>query len=227
LTGQVVAAVLASIAVSMIAVGAVPAGPPAPAPPTDRTPAAPSPTADRTPTGTDRAATAARGVTALPRSVPARIDIPAIDVHAPVMELGRNADGTIAVPPLAADAPAGWYRDLASPGEIGPAVILGHVDSATDGAAVFFRLGALRPGDTVSVSRSDGSVATFTVDDVAEYPKTAFPAAKVYGPIDHAGLRLITCGGDFDHERRSYRANIVVYATLARADPPPTARRAG
>ncbi|MFR9781000.1 class F sortase [Micromonospora sp. MS34] len=162
------------------------------------------------------------GPAALARSVPLRLDIPAIGVHTKLVPLGLEEDGSIEVPPLTGGAPAGWYRNLASPGESGTAVILGHVDSARDGPAVFFRLAALRAGDTVSVGRTDGSTAAFTVTDVVEYPKSAFPAETVYGPADRPALRLITCGGQFDYVRRSYRANIVVYATLTHADPRPS-----
>jgi hypothetical protein len=93
-------------------------------------------------------------------------------------------------------------------------VLLGHVDSAADGPAVFFRLGALRPGDPVSVRRADGTTVVFAVDRVAAYPKPAFPTRAVYGAVDHPGLRLVTCGGSFDHARGSYRGTVVVYATL-------------
>jgi hypothetical protein len=146
--------------------------------------------------------------------VPIHLDIPKIGVHTALIGLGRNPDGTIAVPPLSRHAPAGWYRELASPGEVGPAVILGHVDSARDGPAVFYRLGALRAGDTVSVGRTDGTTVVFTVLRIAEYPKTGFPTRDVYGPIDYPGLRLVTCGGTFDAAHGGYRGNIVVYARL-------------
>ena len=149
-------------------------------------------------------------------SVPVHLDIPAIGVSTALMELGLNPDGTIAVPPLRAGAPAGWYRNLATPGEVGPAVILGHVDTARDGPAVFYQLRDLRPGDEVSVRRADGRTAVFGVDRVAEYPKSQFPSEDVYGAVDRPVLRLITCGGTFDRLQRSYRGNVVVYATLRR-----------
>ncbi len=152
-------------------------------------------------------------------SVPVHLDIPAIGVSTPLITLGLNADGTIAVPPLQRDAPAGWYRYLATPGEVGPAVILGHVDTARDGPAVFYRLHQLRPGDTVGVRRMDASTAVFTVRQVAEYPKSAFPAQAVYGPLDYPALRLVTCGGSFDRMHQLYRANVVVYATLTATKP--------
>ncbi|MET7419502.1 class F sortase [Dactylosporangium sp. NPDC005555] len=149
-------------------------------------------------------------------SVPVHLDIPVIGVSTSLMELGLNPDGTIAVPPLRGDAPAGWYKHLATPGEVGPAVILGHVDTARDGPAVFYQLRDLRPGDEVSVRRADGTTAVFGVDRVEEYPKERFPSAEVYGAADRPVLRLITCGGTFDRMRRAYRGNVIVFATLRR-----------
>jgi sortase (surface protein transpeptidase) len=172
------------------------------------------------------AAPAGELIPALDRSVPVHLDIPEIGVHTGLIGLGRNPDGTVAVPPLTRHAPAGWYRDLASPGEVGPAVILGHVDSARDGPAVFYRLGALRSGDAISVVRADGSTAVFTVLSVTAYPKNDFPTRAVYGPLDHPGLRLVTCGGDFDAASGGYRANIVVYAALTGLRPALTERAA-
>jgi sortase (surface protein transpeptidase) len=147
-------------------------------------------------------------------SQPVRLVIPAIGVDTPLLALGLNADGTIAVPPLRRDAPAGWYRNLATPGEIGPAVIVGHVDTARDGPAVFYRLPDLRTGDQIAAHRADGTIAVFTVDLVAQYPKSAFPTDAVYGAVDRPALRLVTCGGTFDPIHRRYRGNVVVYASL-------------
>jgi hypothetical protein len=154
------------------------------------------------------------GPVPLGRSTPVRLTIPAIGVDTPLIELGLHPDGTIEVPPVAGRAPAGWYRNLASPGEVGPAVMLGHVDSARNGPAVFFRLRQLEQGDQVTVKRADGRTAVFTVDRVAEYPKAAFPTDDVYGGLDHSALRLVTCGGQFDKYRREYLGNVVAYATL-------------
>ncbi|MCO1654712.1 class F sortase [Pseudonocardia sp. S2-4] len=148
----------------------------------------------------------------LGRSVPVRLDIPAIDVHSGLLALGLDPDGTTEEPPL--DSPdAGWYSHSPTPGEIGPAVLLGHVDSARTGPGVFHDLPALRPGDEVRVLRVDGSTAVFAVDRVARHPKSGFPTAEVYGDIPHAGLRLITCGGEFDRGTGHYRDNVVVYAS--------------
>jgi hypothetical protein len=147
--------------------------------------------------------------------VPVELDIPRIGVRTSIAQVGPTARGTIDVPPAAPGVPALWYRGLASPGEVGPAVIVGHVDTARDGPAVFYRLGELRPGDIVTVRRADGVAPRFVVRAVARYPKEDFPAAAVYGATAGPELRLITCGGSFDRARGSYRDNVVVFAALA------------
>ena len=149
----------------------------------------------------------------LARSAPVKIGIPRIGVNAPVMKLGRDADGTVQVPPLAAHNLAGWYRYGPSPGQPGPAVILGHVDSTT-GISVFYYLKNLHAGDTVDVTLADGTVAAFTVDGLQKVAKDAFPTASVYGKSGDPSLRLITCGGPFDQATGHYTDNIIVYAHL-------------
>jgi sortase (surface protein transpeptidase) len=153
-------------------------------------------------------------VTPLPAAAPTHVTVPAIGVSSDLVQLGQNSDGTVEVPPLAKDSKAGWYRYSPTPGELGPSVLLGHVDSAEYGAGVFFKLGALRPGDTIQVFRADHTVAAFRVTRVASYPKNDFPTLDVYGNTDDAELRLITCGGAFDSSARSYLDNIVAYAVL-------------
>jgi sortase (surface protein transpeptidase) len=150
----------------------------------------------------------------LSRSEPTDIAIPTIGVAAKIMSLGVNPDGTVQVPPLKQAQLAGWYQPGPSPGEIGNAVIVGHVDSQEIGPAVFFRLGAMKPGDVIKVTRKDKSLARFVVDDVKSYPKSGFPTELVYGPSDEAQLRVVTCGGQFDEQNRSYVNNIIVFATL-------------
>jgi Sortase domain len=142
---------------------------------------------------------------------PVHLQIPAIDVSTPLVKLGRLPDGTLQVPK--AWGTAGWYDQGPRPGQPGPAVILGHVDSKS-GPAVFYRLQALRPGDTVRVGLADGRTLVFRVQRLQRYPKNEFPTQAVYFPTLGRELRLITCGGDFDYARDSYVDNIVVYATL-------------
>ncbi|WP_218006896.1 class F sortase [Microtetraspora fusca] len=150
---------------------------------------------------------------AMPASPPVRLEIPRIGVRTGLMTLGKNPDGTLEVPPLSRVDEAGWYRLGPAPGATGPAVIVGHVDSK-QGPGVFFRLGDLRPGDTVKVSRQDGTQATFSVDSLESVRKDRFPTGKVYGMTDFPGLRLITCGGTFDQGSGHYLNNVIVYAHL-------------
>ena len=142
-------------------------------------------------------------------AAPVRLAVPAAGIDTALVGLELGAEGALVPPPD--DALAGWYRSGAAPGETGPAVITGHVDSVA-GPAVFFRLRSLAPGDAVLVGRADGTTARFTVTRVARYPKGAFPAGEVYAPTTDAELRLITCGGAFDRAARSYVDNVVVYA---------------
>jgi hypothetical protein len=155
-------------------------------------------------------------------SPPVDISIPAINVRSKLMEVGLNPDGTIQVPPLN-DLPltneAAWYKYSPSPGQVGPSIIEGHVDSARYGPSVFFRLGELKPGDLVDISLADHEVTAFKVTAVRLYPKSQFPTAAVYGFTDYPSLRLITCGGGFDDQSGSYNSNVVVFASLVSVRP--------
>jgi hypothetical protein len=144
--------------------------------------------------------------------VPVRLRVPAAQVDTPLQQLGRNADGTIAVP----DDPdvAGWYAEGPRPGQPGPAVILGHVDSVA-GPAVFFHVARLSPGDVITVDSADGSSLAFRVTGVTRVPKNQFPTDLVYLPTLQPALRLVTCGGSFDTAAHSYRDNVIVFADLA------------
>lgn len=150
-------------------------------------------------------------VLALTASRPTRVQLPDLGVTSSVMDLGLAADGTMEVPPGA--YPVGWYDGSPTPGQLGPAVLAGHVDWDGEPGA-FYGLRELLPGDAVVIDRADGTVATFRVDRVAEHAKDAFPADEVYGDIDHAGLRLITCGGSFDEDTGDYLGNVIVFASL-------------
>ncbi|MEU1218753.1 class F sortase [Streptomyces microflavus] len=149
--------------------------------------------------------------TALPPSRPVSITIPSIEVTSGLEQLGLGKNRAMETPKD--PAKAGWYRPGATPGAIGPSVIAGHV--TWDGVpAVFFELTELEPGDRIEVRRADGRTAVFTVDRTATYPKDDFPTVEVYRNLDHAGLRLITCGGDYSEDDSRYADNVVVYASL-------------
>jgi hypothetical protein len=145
-------------------------------------------------------------------SVPVELSLPTIGVTSSLEHLARQADGSIAAP-VDFDL-AGWFDAGPQPGQPGPAVIAGHVDSTT-GPAVFYRLRELRPGDPVEVHREDGSVVTFRVTHTEQHPKDQFPSEAVYGPVPGAELRLITCGGGFDRDSGHYLDNLVVFAVAA------------
>jgi hypothetical protein len=157
----------------------------------------------------------ATGVLQLPASDPVRIRIPALGVTAEIMDLGLEQDGSMEVPPGA--YPVGWYDRSPTPGELGPAVIAGHVDWEGEPGA-FFGLAELLPEDEVIVDRADGTAAIFSVNRVEEHSKDSFPTDEVYGNLDHAGLRLVTCGGSFDEDAGRYLDNVIVFAGLVRID---------
>jgi hypothetical protein len=171
------------------------------------------------PAGGSTAGPAKTGVI-LPRSIPVSLRIPAIGVTSRVNPLGLGADGTVEVPaPGPRYNQAAWFSGSPTPGQQGPAVVEGHVDSVSQGPSVFYRLGALRPGDRVLITRADHRIAVFTVNAVRRYPKDAFPTALVYGNTSNAQLRLITCGGSFDSSTGHYRDNIVAFAHLTSVAP--------
>ncbi|MEV4641372.1 class F sortase [Actinoplanes sp. NPDC049548] len=142
-------------------------------------------------------------------ATPVRLRIRALGVDSKVQRLGLQPDGTVEVP----ERPdvAGWYEHGPRPGQAGPAVILGHVDSRS-GPGIFARLGTVRRGTLVGVDRADGSTVTFRVTGISRVPKVEFPTDLVYAPSLDATLRLVTCGGSFDRTRGSYRDNVIVFA---------------
>jgi len=147
----------------------------------------------------------------LQRSRPTEVTLPGLGVSARIIDLSLRADRRMEVPGNGTDA--GWFTSSPTPGELGPAVIAAHVTHRSK-PAVFFELGSMRKGDRIQVAREDGTTATFAVTDVGQYPKSDFPSEKVYGSVDHAALRLITCGGVLDGETGSHVDNVVVYADL-------------
>ncbi|MBW3604825.1 MAG: class F sortase [Actinobacteria bacterium] len=144
---------------------------------------------------------------------PARVVIPSIDVDADVAGVGLNADQSMEVPDF---GEAGWYTPGPRPGAVGPAVIAAHVDSV-DGPDVFYRLKELNAGDEIIVEHADGASSTFVVQRSEQQRKEDLPVERIWNTTDQAVLRLITCGGDFNAQRRSYGSNVIVYATAASA----------
>lgn len=199
------AAAFALVVVAGTAIGFATTGDdPPPAPPKWRDGAVAAPSA---------AATRAAAPSRPELKPPTRVRVPRLGIDSTLVGLRLGADGELQAPKDFQQA--GWYAQGTVPGEVGPAVIAGHVDSQ-NGPAVFYRLVELQAGDRIEVQRA-GAWIPFRVVSTAHYPKDTFPTATVYGPTPTAELRLITCGGTFDESRRSYRDNIVVYAVDARA----------
>jgi Sortase domain len=144
-------------------------------------------------------------------SPPVRVAMASIGVDSALQPLGLQANGSLQSPTQW--QVAGWYSGGVVPGQVGPAVIIGHIDS-TSGPAVFYKLSKLQPGASVTVTLQDGSVLNFQVDDAQSFPKDHFPTQYVYGPTPDAELRLITCTGDFDYKTHNYLNNLVVRAHL-------------
>jgi sortase (surface protein transpeptidase) len=165
------------------------------------------------------AAEPASAAPTLSYSVPTHVDVPAVNLHADVITVGINPDGTVGTPALSDAKVAAWYDRSPTPGQPGSSIIDAHVDSAmmSDYRGAFFYLGLAKPGMEVDVTRSDHSVAVFTIDEVQDALKADFPTAKVYAATTYPGLRLITCGGDYDQKTHEYLGNTIVYAHLTTA----------
>lgn len=144
---------------------------------------------------------------------PVSIDVPKIGAKSSLIPLGLNADNTVEVPPITQPMQAGWYEHGPTPGEVGPSVILGHVDGNKQ-KGIFYRLKELAAGDKVSIARKDGTTAEFAVTKVERVAKDKFPTEAVYGDTSDPELRLITCGGVFDKASHNYLDNVIVFARL-------------
>ena len=222
LAAAAAAVALAVTGASAVSLGLASAsdGPPQPAPRTmpvadpQTAPVAPEEPATDSGVSAEVAASAEElDVPTMSRSRPVALAIPSIGVDSrTLVELGKETDGSLEVPRDYGQP--GWFTGGSAPGQFGPAVIAGHVDSKS-GPGVFYRLGQLKPGATVTVTRADGSTARFRVDKVERYAKDRFPTVAVYGDTTHRSeLRLITCGGAFDARTGHYVDNVVAYAHL-------------
>ena len=154
-----------------------------------------------------------RAFPVLDPSRPERLSIPAINVRAPILEVGLASDGSVGVPPLKRHNEAGWFDGGPTPGQFGPALIVGHADTRT-GPSVFHGLPKLKPGQRIEVTRADNSVAVFEVNSVEHFDKGKLPVQRVYGDFSRPSLRLVTCGGRWVGGSTGYSDNIVVFASL-------------
>jgi sortase (surface protein transpeptidase) len=138
-----------------------------------------------------------------------RILVPRVGIDAPVIPLGLDPSGELEAPADTRDT--GWFTEGPEPGERGPAVIAGHLDSLT-GPAVFYRVRELAASDVIVVERVDGSRVEFVVSRIEQHAKSAFPTDAVYRPTEGSELRVITCGGAFDRSTGHYLDNVIVFA---------------
>lgn len=146
-------------------------------------------------------------------SRPVSVEIPAIATESILIDLGLNTDGTVEVPGTEPGSPAGWYHGSPTPGERGPAILLGHVNATGGGPGVFSGLRQLGEGDVINITREDGSVAAFRFIAGSQYSKSSFPSDLVYGDTPGSELRLVTCDG-FNVVTGAFDDNYVVYAEL-------------
>lgn len=126
-----------------------------------------------------------------------------------VLAVGVEGNGEMTVPP---PLDVGWYRFGPRPGEAGSAVLAGHIASGGIPGA-FRHLDRLEPGDTITVGFDDGSSQTWVVDELFQVDKIDLPFDTLFARSGPPKLALITCGGEFDYDARSYEDNIVVTAS--------------
>ncbi|MFF5212941.1 class F sortase [Streptosporangium sp. NPDC000396] len=150
---------------------------------------------------------------AMQPSTPVRLVVPRLGINAPIRSIGLDRNGAIEVPPVGNPNLVGWYRSGPTPGEAGPAIMLGHKDTRS-GSAVFSRLDEIRNGDLIEVHRKDGIIAVFTVGGLEQAGKEVFPTQRVYGESPNPQLHLITCGGAYDRTTGHYTDNVIAYATM-------------
>lgn len=153
-------------------------------------------------------------VTQDPVSIPVQLDIPKIDAHSSLIPLGVAASGEHEVPDVKTPQQAGWFEPGPEPGQVGPAIVLGHIDGNKQ-KGIFYRLHELAKGDKIDIHLDNGVGLRFEVYEVQRVDKDKFPKDKVYGFTDKRELRLITCGGQFDAAAHSYLDNWIIYAVLA------------
>jgi sortase (surface protein transpeptidase) len=149
----------------------------------------------------------------LAAATPTKVTVPSINAESTLVPTGLQSDGSLEVPPLSSPMQASWFDQSPTPGEVGPSVILGHINGNGQ-PGIFANLSKVVAGAQVLVDRGDGQRAVFQVSKVDTIPKSSFPTDAVYNDTPNPQLRLITCGGDYDRANHNYLANVIVYADL-------------
>jgi hypothetical protein len=208
----VAAVVVAVVVVAVLTLGGSP-GPSASLAPLQAAPVAPP-----APVAAPQDSPPPRAVAPTSTSAPTRVRVPSIAAESSLVPVGLDARNRVDVPPVSQPMQAAWFSRSPTPGAVGPAVVLGHVNG-NGRRGVFADLARVRPGQEVEVDRGDGRTAVFTVYRVTTVPKSAFPTTEVYGNTPDAQIRLVTCGGELDESQHSYLSNVIVYGTLTAIRP--------
>lgn len=143
---------------------------------------------------------------------PARVKVPFLGIDAPVQHVGQTEEGSMAIPSNHTDV--GWYKFGPRPGELGSAVLAGHLDSRWFSAGVFRNLDSLPIGEKIIVVDELGKELVFEVKEKSIYPEGSAPLEYVFGRADKPRLNLITCDGTWDQSTRRYDQRLVVFAEL-------------
>lgn len=155
--------------------------------------------------------------TQLGRSRPVRLNIPAMDVDGKVGKVGLREDKKSLELPQKPKR-AVWYKRSVSPGQVGPTILLGYIEAGPGQPGVFNRLDELEKGHAIYLTRKDGMMAAYQVDEVKSYRPNELPTKKVYGNPGYSALRIVTTGGSLTEKQRP--TNVVVYAHLVQVREP-------
>ncbi|KKT49268.1 MAG: Sortase (Surface protein transpeptidase) [Candidatus Collierbacteria bacterium GW2011_GWC2_44_18] len=141
-------------------------------------------------------------------ALPVRLIIPSIKVDTTIQYVGINSEGEMATPSSAYEV--GWYKLGTIPGEAGNAVIAGHFDDKDGDPGVFANLSKLTKGDRLYVENNQGEQIKFSVREI----RVAKPgyAEEIFASSDSAHLNLVTCGGVWNNNDKSYSERLLVFA---------------
>ena len=146
---------------------------------------------------------------ALQTAFPTELSIPRLGIYAPIESVGTLDNNAMAVPTGIGDV--GWYDRGPRPGDIGSAVIAGHVNWTNGQDAVFTSLHSIEIGDTVQVINSVGSTDMFIVRAIKDYSEDS-DTTDVFSSSDGSRwLNLITCDGTWDAALKTHRLRLVVF----------------
>jgi LPXTG-site transpeptidase (sortase) family protein len=145
-------------------------------------------------------------------STPIKIKVPKISVEATIESVGLDNQGRMDVPKNVVNV--AWYNLGVKPGEKGNSVFAGHYDKPDGSPSVFFKLDRLKKGDSIEVVDQTGYNLEFVVTETRIVPTDKFPLQEVFGQTDKIRVNLITCGGEWNKEKKEYSERTIVFAEL-------------